>query len=568
VLFVVVAAFLATAVADDEDHAGGKSLSNATFKNQVEVTVANLDVFVRDRDGRPVEGLTADDFRIIQDGVEMPISNFAEIAPSTLRIGPETREAGAAGANTKTAISRAEPTYVVLHIDNENLFAIDRKRVLTHARSFVEETMAAGVQIMVVSSRRSLEVRQPFTDDSRAVIGALETVASESGARIARENERRQIYAEMERWARDAMHESFADFILSVETRVFMAQVQGRIWAYTAEEIGVLKDTLANMHKVVRLVNGLEGRRSIVYVSNGLPLRPGLGLMHEYAKVFFDNTIYSRIVQRDFAQEFRSLAEAANRGGVSLYTIDASGLMPLEGFGAEDRYVPEATASWVTTANLQESLKYMADSTGGLAVLNTNDVTAGLQLIRDDLFSYYSIGFSITSNGTDTVHRTKVELPRHPDYQVRYRKWFVDKSLETRVRERVLRTLVRDLGHNSMDLRLTLGEPARTTGNRWSVPVRLSIPINTLALEPEAGDLVGQIELFFCARDGAGQVSPTQQREYEIRVPAAQLAPDRAQRYGILVQMLFRKQRHTVAVGLVDRVNRQTSYARTVVDIP
>jgi hypothetical protein len=32
--------------------------------------------------------------------------------------------------------------------------------------------------------------------------------------------------------------------------------------------------------------------------------------------------------------------------------------------------------------------------------------------------------------------------------------------------------------------------------------------------------------------------------------------------------MLFKEQRHTVAVGLVDRVNHQTSYARTVVDIP
>jgi len=32
--------------------------------------------------------------------------------------------------------------------------------------------------------------------------------------------------------------------------------------------------------------------------------------------------------------------------------------------------------------------------------------------------------------------------------------------------------------------------------------------------------------------------------------------------------MLFKEQQHTVAVGLVDRVNRQTSYARTEVLIP
>jgi len=161
-----------------------------------------------------------------------------------------------------------------------------------------------------------------------------------------------------------------------------------------------------------------------------------------------------------------------------------------------------------------------------------------------------------------------VELPRHPEYDVRCRKWLVEKSFETTVRERVSQTLVREIGHNPMDLRLTVGDPAPASRSRWEVPFRLSIPIDSLAMELEAGDLVARIELFFCVRDALGQGSPTQRREYEIRVPAAQFEPDRVQRYGILVQMLFKEQRHTVAVGLVDRVNHQTSYARTVVDIP
>ena len=567
-IFIVAAALVATAVADDEDQPKKQPVGETTFANEVEVTVANLDVFVRDREGRPVEGLTAADFRILQDGVEMEISNFAALSPETGEAGSGAGETGATSPTAATALSRSEPAYVVLHIDNENLHAIDRKRVLTQVRSFVEETLVSGVQMMVVSSRRSLEIRQPFTDDSNAVIGALHRVGNESGARVARDRERRMIYAQMERWARDAQRSDFTELLNTIEARVFMTQVQGQIWSYTEEESGVLQDSLANMHEVVRLVTGLEGRRSIVYVSNGLPMTPGLGLMHEYAKVFWDNSIYARIAQKDYTQEFRALADAANREGVSLYTIDATGLMPLEGFEAGDRYVPEAAASWVTRANLQESLNYMADSTGGLAVLNTNDVTAGLQLIREDLFSYYSIGFSITSNGKDTVHQTKVELPHHPDYGIRYRKWFVDKSLDTRIRERVLQTLVRDLEHNPLDLRLTLGDPAPVTGKRWEVPIRLSIPINSLALEVESGDLVSQIELFFCVRDAEGQGSPTQRREYEIRVPAAQFEPDRVQRYGIVVQMLFKEQRHTVAVGLVDRVNHQTSYARTVVNIP
>ena len=200
-----------------------------TFANEVEVTVANLDVFVRDREGRPVEGLKAADFRIIQDGVEMEISNFAGFSPESAReAGSGTGENGAASPTAATALSRSEPAYVVLHIDNENLHAIDRKRVLTQVRSFVEETLGSGVQMMVVSSRRSLEIRQPFTDDSNAVIGALHRVGNESGARVARERERRMIYAQLERWARHAKRTYFADLLDSIEGRVVMAQIRGR----------------------------------------------------------------------------------------------------------------------------------------------------------------------------------------------------------------------------------------------------------------------------------------------------------------------------------------------------
>ena len=565
-IFIVTAAL--AALAADNDQSTQQLVNGSRFGDEVDVTVANLDVFVRDRQGRPVEGLTAEDFRVIQDGIEMPISNFAALSPEVLEARSEATETGDLVAQeAATAPPHIQPAYVVLHIDNENLRALNRNRVLTRVRTFVEETLAAPVQMMVVSSRRSLEIRQPFTDNPDAVIGALQRVAKESGARIVRDRERRRILVDMEQFAGDP--QTFGpDYLRTIEARLFKVQVQGWIMAYAEEESGVLKDTLAGLREVVRLVSGIEGRRSIVYVSSGLPMTPGLGLMHEFAEIFRDTTIFSRVARLDFKQRFRSLANAANREGVSLYTIDASGLNPLEGFGAEDRYVPEARASWVSQSNLQEPLSYMADATGGVAVLNTNDVTAGLRLIRDDLVSYYSLGYRITSNGEDTVHRIEVELPDHPDYDIRYRKWFVEKSLETRVRERVLQTLIRDIGHNPMDLQLTVGDPAPASGKRWEVPIRVSIPINSLAMEAEADDLVAHVELFFGVRDARGHESPTQRRQYTVRIPAAQFVADQEQRCGIMVELLFKKQQHTVAVGLMDRGTRQTSFVRTEVGVP
>ena len=534
------------------------------------MTVANLAIFVRDRQGRPVEGLTAEDFRILQDGIEMPISNFAVVSQEEFEAQPGVEETGDPVVHAMATTSPLiRPAYVVLHFDNENIQPLNRNRVLKRVLTFVDETLVAPVQMMVVSSRRSLEIRQPFTDDPDAVARALQRVAKESGARLIRDAERRKIFRDMERFARDAMRTSYVDLLNSVEGRLAKATARGQILAYTEEEAGVLKDTLANLHEAVRLVSSMEGRRTIVYVSSGIPMTPGLGLIHEYAATFQDNTIFTRIAQRTFTQQFRSLANSANREDVSLYTIDASGLNPLEGFAAEDSfYVPEATASWVTTSNLQEPLNYMADETGGVAVLNTNDVADGLRSIRDDLFSYYSVGYSISSSGEDTAYRIEVELPGHPDFEIRYRKWLTAKSFDTKIRERVLQTLVRETGHNPMELRLTAGNPEPASGKRWEVPFRLSIPVNSLEMEAEADNLVARVELYFCVRDAKGKQSPTQRRDYEVRIPAAQFEPEREQRYEIMVQLLFREEQHVVAVGLMDRGSRQTSYARTVVELP
>jgi VWFA-related protein len=513
-----------------------------TFGEEVEVTVVNVDVYVRDGEGRPVEGLTVGDFRVTQDGREVPVSNFA--------------------------VSLIRPIYVVLYVDNVNLDPLQRNRVLTRVQAFVNETLTGPVRMMVICTRPSLEIRQPFTDDSQAVVSALRDVATISGGRLNRDRERRNILDWMEEIDRDDQMENVG-FYQTAELLTMKVQVAGAIRAYTEQESNILQDSLNRMREVIKLVVGLEGRKSIIYVSNGLPMTPGLGLMHEYADVFRDNTIYTRQAQGSFGADFTSLAKTANGADVSLYALDATGLGPLEGFGAEDRYVPQARASWVNRQNLQETLSYMADTTSGLAVLNTNDVTEGLELIRDDLFSYYSLGYMFSASGEDMVHEIKVELPGYPKNKIRHRKWFVEKSLTTQVQDRVLSLLVRDIGNDVVGgLQLSVGEPTPSDKGRWRVPIRVSIPLCDLALTMDDDQQVGHVELFFGVRDARGRESPPQRREYEVRIPAARYEPTRNQRYGIDISLLVRKERNTVAVGVLDLATNQTSFGRAVVTVP
>ena len=561
---IVAALLLVCGAAIAEDRGMQRPAVGAGFGDEVEVTVVNVETYVRDRQGRPVSGLTAEDFQISQDGVPMPITNFAVLTPDRFHGDVAVTEPA---VSSSTAPIDVRPSYIVLYVDNENILPRHRSRVMRSVREFVDDVLIPPVQMMVVSSERSLKVLQPFCDDPVAVNQALDQVAKYAGTRVERDRERRLIIERIEEINSDPGI-TVPEFLMEAEMLVVQAQIEGQIIAYAERESDSVTDALAALRQVFALVSGVEGRTAIIHVSSGLALEPGIGLMHEYASVFRDNSLLVKQQQTNQLPNFHSLAASANLHEVSLYTIDASGLSPLEGFGADDLRPPAAYASAATQKSYQNSLRYMADATGGLAVFNTNDVSAGLEKIRDDLFNYYSLGYTVTETGEDRVHRIRVELPNHPDYQVRYREWYVEKSLATQVQERVFSSLVLDFDDNPMGVRLAVGDPTPTAKGRWQVPFQVSIPLRNLALVAEADDFVGRVELFLGARDSRGLESKPERIEHEVRIPAAQYQAALAARYQIDIQLVVREQQHRVGVGLMDHATRQTSYARVDVAVP
>ena len=103
------------------------------FTDTVSVEVVNLDVFVRDRSGQPVAGLTAVDFEFFEDGKPVAISNFyavddgRRVAEEALGVeSPPSGEPPPAEAPSSTLIA---------FVDNFNLSAFHRNRALGELRT-------------------------------------------------------------------------------------------------------------------------------------------------------------------------------------------------------------------------------------------------------------------------------------------------------------------------------------------------------------------------------------------------------------------------------------------------
>jgi VWFA-related protein len=567
VVLMVIAAIVAVSVgAEEVDEAHSERVGGLAFVDEVQITVVNVDVYVRDRKGMPVNGLKADEFVIFQDGIEMPVSNFAEFDVEVIsRRMAEAAEAGPVVSDEptdQTAEPEIKPMWVVLYIDQENLETLDRNRVLRRVREFVTENLDEPVRMMVVSYQRSLKVVQPFTSESREVTGALRGMAKQSTGREESESARQELLRAMAD-ARNQDHGSDRNSQDGAELGL-----RQRVASFAAEEAFNLRLAIDGLRQVIAMMSGIDGRKTLVYVSSGLPMVPGIGLMHDHAMTFHDQTILSMRGRYDQTRLFHELTSMANAQEVSLYSIDASGLNPLDGMGVENNYSRDPTASSIGSKNYKDSLVYMAEATGGIAVVNTNDVTGGMERISDDLYNYYSLGYTVNSSNEDRVHRIKVEVKGDQNYNLRFRRRFVEKSQQSRIQDRVFTSLVVDINDNPMGLELAAGAPVAGSQTQWMLPLHLSIDLSKIALLTLGDDLVGRVVVFIGARDEEGRKTEVQQQEHEISMPKADYLTAGRERFGIDFRLLLDEGRHRISVGVMDPITRQDSYEKIVVSVP
>jgi hypothetical protein len=330
--------------------------------------------------------------------------------------------------------------------------------------------------------------------------------------------------------------------------------------SYAEEEYTNLAFTIDALRNVMSMIAGLPGRKVIVYVANGLAMQPGLDLFTALSTTYEDHGLLSEISRFDRTPLFKSLASVANAQDISFYTIGAGGL-EVTGFGSAEYRTPQSPlASSISQHNYLDSLRYMADSTGGFAIVQTNDFTAGLEKVAKDIYTYYSLGYNLNMSGRDKVHRVKVELPNHKDYRLRYRRRVVEKSLETLIQDKVLTGLMFDLDDNPLQVYFEAGRPSPASNERWLLPVTISFPIRKIALLPEVEDYVGQVTLFIAARDSEGKQSDLVRQEHQVRVPAAEYEATQRKRFMITTSLLMESGSYRVALGVLDQVTRQSSF--------
>jgi VWFA-related protein len=535
-----------------------------TFYESLDVQVVNVEVFVTDKSGKRIPGLTRDDFQLLEDGKPIEITNFFAVggepaeAPATPASANTTDTAGTVPAPPAAQSGSEQRLHLAIVIDNLSLVAPARNRLLKSIREQVIPRLRPDELALVAAYEGgSVELVQGLTADKALLLSALDKVGKGAPRGVERAMDRRRLLQQIDQ----------ADLLggdRSVVAEAAAREAYGQIQAYSRQRYQETRGTLDALTRFVDTLAGLPGRKALLYVGGGLSARPSQAFFQAWQVKF---SALSRDAgassfdgfDDDLTRNFDEMAQRANGNRVTLYSLGAT--EELAGASAESG----GSTTWsagleaIETNNLTEPLHQLADGTGGLASVNTVNPGPILERMCEDFDAYYSLGFVPRDRQDRKHHRIEVALRNRRDLVVRHRTGRRERPNGERMSDRTLAALLLDPGENPLEVALDVVRETKNDKGQLLVEVLVKFPIARLVLLPQGNFHEGKVSVWVGTRDLRGRNSTVQEIAVPIRVPNDQLLTALGQTAAYKMPLLLRPEEHRIAVTVRDELGNVDS---------
>jgi len=516
----------------------------------LDVRVINVDVVVTDKKGNVITGLKKDDFEVFENGVPKPISNFyaveggrpTDVEPDTVAAKPVPLPV------RKDELPDNLKRRIIFYVDNLSMAPFNRNRVFASMKEFVKSTMRRGDEAMIATFNRSMKVRVPFTRDPIQIEQMLDSIAGESAMGTTNASERQSV--------QDRIKDT-NDYNEAVSTARSYAQSVEHDLRQSAESLNGLMTTLA----------GVEGKKILVLASEGFPMQPGREMFQYIDEVAnekgwqFGGTILEGMTF-DSSSLIQSIARTANANGITMYTIHAGGLTGGSEMSAEHAGPTPVSVSQAIISNTTDSMRLMADMTGGVASIQTNNFAQAFRNIQRDLDAYYSLGYRASTERVDRQRSLNVRV-KNKNYVARSRQTFVEKSAYAEMNDKVIANLLYRTKQNDLKILVRTGAPAAADEDLYKVPVDIQIPMDSLTLLPQGEkEYVGGFDIYVAVANKDGDMSDVSRKTHELRVPATDMERAKGKYYTYSVELLMEKGLNKISIGVVDNISNVNGFAR------
>jgi VWFA-related protein len=446
--------------------------------------LVQVSVIVHDGKNQPVSDLKKDDFQLKVNGNVQTIKVFSVDSRTSLPNNPEPLPPHIF-TNRLESNAGVPSAVTVLLIDLRNTGFADQVYAKAQAVKYLR-TLEPGDHIGLYVLGGALRVLHDYTTDSTDLLKRLADLKDGTLPNIAGKE------------PPDAMHGDA--MLLDTLVRGLGAVSGAERDFYTTDRV---LSTLRALEFIANHMARVPGRKNLIWVSGGFPLDIG-----------FDNMAAFRDPSREmrsFADEIDRTVRAINDANMAIYPVDARGLMvgriadasvrgpttPVRGKAA-----PAAAGKMVGVRN-QETMRELADRTGGRAFVNTNDLTGAIRTAVDDSRVTYTLGFYPSETKFDgKFHKIDVQLPERHGLKLRYRKGFFD--LPEQVQDEKLRKAeLADASWSPLES-TAIGIAARVELSKTklgSIDILVKVDHTSIELQPQGDRWAGRLDFLFVQRD-------------------------------------------------------------------
>ena len=433
-------------------------------------------VVVKDKNGKSVEGLTAKDFVVTEDGAPQVVKFCEhEVLPTGpgAPIGPPTAEDIKIYKRlSRTAVSgekEGEAKYkdkrlLALYFDMSAMQPSDQLRALTAGEKFIRTQMTPSDLVAIMRYQGgAVDVLQDFSADRNRLLSVLETLVVGEG----------QGSAEA------------VDDAASADTGAAFGQDSSEFNIFNTDR------QLSALQTTAKMLGQLNEKKALVYFASGL-----------------------RLNGVDNQAQLHATVDAAIRAGVAFWPVDARGLVAGAPLGDASQGSPGNAGMYTGAAAgagqsrlqaSQDTLYALAGDTGGKALFDNNDLTMGIRQAQEAIGNYYILGYYTTnSEPNGKFRKVKVSVGTAIEAKLEYRQGYYGAKVFAKFtaadKERQLEDALM-LGDPVTELTIAMEiDYFQLNKAEYFVPIIVKIPGRELALAKKGGadhtliDFTGEIK--------------------------------------------------------------------------
>lgn len=502
---------------------GAAQENTATNKLASRTNLVLVPVVVTDKKGVHIRGLKKDDFDVKEDGKVQPLASFEEISANA---DPIQRAALPPNAFTNEVTDEHPKELEIIALDLLNTPFTSQAQARQGLIEFLSKSVNENSLLaLVVFQSNHVRMIHNFTTDRAVLTATIKKLQGSLTARDKLTNGDVAGDADTEAAQIEAIFSGFgADTTQIAGARAQARGIASQFDASRERQAGM--ETLECLQQVAQYFSAVPGRKSLIWASTGF-------------RFAFGSTT-GDFVRGSTPADWQQTVHALHDANIAVYPVDVGGLIPIAPNAkiAIDMPVPgsnndvrarsgalEAVSAGMfedPTASKHDTMRAIADMTGGEAFYNNNDLENLFRQASLDSSQYYVLTYYTAEKGKDGWR--KIDVKVHQDgVHIRSRNgFFFTKAVrnpESSQQMEEAMAVRSSLNFTELPIR-GMWQQIEPDGKNRKVHFTLSIPPGAVTIDTDHGNHFS-LDFLIVATDAQGQEAGKISQRVDRQLPPA-----------------------------------------------